>query len=284
MKSITFLMPPVAVVGCTLLLLYSCRKDVDKPCCNDDPIRPKWLLTSVLTQSFRGAGHWDIGMHRFEYNANNQLIVYKEMDYIDPAFPPTRIDSFYYDDQNRIVEIRNAGYKKMFVYGSGDRKRYNCKYLIDSRGTYYLSDSTVYIYQGETISKITYHVAGNTSDTAIFTYDNVGNLIKVKLGELDPTFHDLERYDNKVNPSRYFGVASIEIEPSNLRVGWESDFWIMMQSPVFSKNNYHLRRNVGSYEYDVAYSALDTTVSGISYYMQDIDAEVFVNFEYRVGH
>ena len=130
-------MPPVAVVGCTLLLLYSCRKDVDKPCCNDDPIRPKWLLTSVLTQSFRGAGHWDIGMHRFEYNANNQLIVYKEMDYIDPAFPPTRIDSFFYDDQNRIVEIRNAGYKKIFVYGSGDRKRYNCKYLIDSRGTYW---------------------------------------------------------------------------------------------------------------------------------------------------
>ncbi|HEY1201004.1 MAG TPA: hypothetical protein VGE79_08490, partial [Niastella sp.] len=231
--------------------------------------------------------------HTFIYNADNLPV--RHMESRDPgeAEDNVRGDDFTYNNQCQLIQVYSGNaegpgsYIKKFTYGANNRKLYNLKYVDNNfSGNYILTDSTVYRYQGNTTSRITYHLTKGSTDTATFIYDAWQNLISAKLGEFWIGTEQLLQYDHTTNPAIHFNVESFEIDPfSPIDVfgnfEWPAEFLLMMQSPKFSRNNYLLRRNKVEYVYTTSLNAPGNLVSTIlSPRGDDTQPDLQFNFTY----
>jgi hypothetical protein len=273
-----------------MFLFYSCKKDIDKPCCEAETEKVPWLLASVLTHHHIGPGVHRFDRHAFYYNSANKLIAHALLGgTMEDLYPLTlRVDSFFYNSQQQIVRIQskdNRGphsYRKLFFY-AGNRKARSLRYSQDNA----LLDSTVYRYLNGTVERITYHPGKPAADTAIFVYDQQQNLIRVKIGAYLPDFQELQLYDDVRNPALFLGgLSGLELDPYE-KGEWEDEFLIMMQSPRFSRNNYRLRRTaVTEFTYENGVSAPDTVVTTIQSPRYDFEVEqaFYMYFEYLLAN
>lgn len=306
----------VIIVFCSaLFFLYACSKDPDVPV---PPQKTEWQLTEVAITLGSGGTHDFEQRHLFRYNKFNKPWVYIEyMDYNPsppaPSFPHNlgRTDTFYYDHHQRIRTIIStdlwykgrSSHKKEFLYDAGDRKSTALKYMLDSNKQYVLSDSTVYVYQGNTIMKITYRFGDQqlrtpetarftAIDTATFTYDNQGNLTKVRAKWLVGKEVQLLDYRNDKNPYRLLRVNALDLEPyaatGSVQSGglnWEQDFQITMQMPMFSKNTYGLYKTEPVQRPTdgvcrVQYGSLDSMIADIRRADNLTNYDIYQHFEY----
>lgn len=289
----------IPLVFCSVMLvLYACSKEPGCPDCPASPAKVKWLLTEVDISPYPAPNNADRQKHRFQYDQFNRLYIYKQFRSNPRNFPPPlprlgRIDTFHYDNRQRITAIVStdigrgrSSHKKEFQYDAAGRRNTALKYMLDSNRHYVLSDSTVYLYQDNTIMKVRYHFGEVNSrtgarnparltgiDTAVFTY-NQGNLVAVKAPWLSEEVQ-LENYQPDTNPYLLLGMDAIELEPYTTIEGtgvlsnWPEDLMITMQAPRFSKNNYGFFRmgipsspNKGKCR--ISYGSLDSMTAGIS--------------------
>ncbi|SEW44534.1 hypothetical protein SAMN05428988_5792 [Chitinophaga sp. YR573] len=285
MKNTPHYFKVLSILAGVAFLFNACTKDkdpVEKKCCTAEPPIIEWLLTALqfhYDYDSPGASYGNI-RHRFVYNEFNKPWVHQEiLRVLDPTHAPARTDTFYYNSQQQLIRIKSTdisvstagglySHKKEFFYDASGRKTSSLKYSLDNTNQYHLSDSTIFVYQDTTILKITYHIATSGKDTASFTYNQQKNLVKFTLGEFDPQMQVLQSYDDKVNPYRYSGLETFDMDPYPVsRWGWDAEFLIMMQAPRLPVNNYRYRfsdYDMIEYFYAVYYSALDSVVAGRS--------------------
>ncbi|MBW8687056.1 hypothetical protein [Chitinophaga rhizophila] len=239
-----FRLIPLAIIF--MAMLSACKKETTT-CCQTTDIDYVWELKYLSLDRFIGAGIRDMSRHEFTYNEFGKVKYYHvRTDFINPATPFDRTDTFFYDSQQRVSYILGdhssypaERYKKEFSYDGSGRRTLSKKYLLNTTlNSYYLVDSTVYQYQDTVISKIA-HYANKAPDTAVFVYNSQQNLVSVRMNGLESVYQELSDYDNRPNALRQTHMESLEIEPSYT---WLDDIRILMAAPKLPKNNFQTRR------------------------------------------
>jgi hypothetical protein len=287
-------LPVLLVVAC---MCNACRKESNPP----RPAHIHWLLNSVFLSFFDdpvlgGGGQSYQQWHRFAYNEYKKPWLHMEADIY---FNYTRLDTFFYDNRQRLIEISSnfsplsaknkVMQRKVFRYDALSRRISALKYILDTTSYQYrIADSTAYLYQDTTIFKIIHHIwstdaykpnpVPGTIDTAFFVYNRQGNLVKakVKYGSYN-VLSVFTQFDNAPNPFQSLGVEALELEPLD-DAEWYKPFFdkfrLMMEMPRFSKNNY-LDAAV------ITYGSADSMVATI---LPDADFHNTQSFDYIPGN
>lgn len=241
----------------SVLLLAGCTGGIwpepgtPKP---ETPEQPNWLLTKVtkrLKYEF-GYVHITKTVNEYLYNEHHKPIVHR---YYSNAADSSNlmlveVDSLFYDDQQRVVQINHfsvtlnrVGSIRKLVYSGNNRLPYRVEQhtLNDSLGNPRPYPGYLYHYDYTYQDSVVIQVAnGNdfSNDTAKYHYNAAGNYIFYDrpsryAGGAFVKEHEFDGYDNAPNPARYFnlehGFAFIIDDVRSL---------FRFYAPLVSKNNW----------------------------------------------
>ena len=176
-----------------LFLLVSCKKE--------EFIYNYPELNKLLVSVTRSGAQTEFRTE-FKYDSLHRLI---EVKNISPESQPS-IESYAYDEENRIIEKRNRNYLTTYIYNADGQLAEQYIHYKSSDGVYEWNEKTAFVYRdGKIYRGNIYSSDGEMLRYITYKYDSRGNTLEKKEhvagSDSDFGFIEIEfKYDTKVNP------------------------------------------------------------------------------------